>query len=920
MKFTELERLKALREYKILDTEAEKVFDEITNLLSQICETEIALISFVDEDRQWFKSKVGLDICETPRDIAFCSHAIKQDGLFIIEDTHLDERFKDNALVTGAPFLRFYAGAVLKTNSGHNIGTLCIADSSPKKLSAIQKDALKNLASLVMTQIELKSKTAELEAEKAKLRHSLEVLNSLPDFAGTCDLDGNILSYNKSFDDHCKRQNEKNIFAYYPKWALKVQMDEAIPYAIEHGIWRGESAILKNNGEEFHIFQTVICHRDVFGYPKFFSTVMQDMSQIKSVSNRFETLTKLAPVGIFMTNAKGIPTFFNDHWLDMSGMTKEEALSDNGFGAFEAFHEDDLERIIGSWFDATQEKRSFSEEFRFKNKITGKIRYIRSVAHPLFNSNNEVTGYIGANQDFTEEKEMAAKLNTSVKQLGAFIETIPAAVAMFDRDIRYVAVSRRWIEDYHLDKQGYDEQNILGKSHYDVFPDLRNEWIEVHQNALNGIAKKMKDDNFIREDGTLEWLNWDVKPWFNEKNEIGGIVMLTEVTTAKKLTEIEISKAQALAEKASEAKSVFLANMSHEMRTPLNSIIGLSELISHSSLADENAKHIQVIHRSGELLKNLIDDIIDLAKIESGKINLQKMPVNFHELSEKIVQIFQIDANKQNIKLNFDVDNTLPLFEGDPTRITQILIKLIGNAIKYSPEGTVTLKVKRNDSNQDGSILISVIDNGIGIDESKQEMIFEKFTQIESSKKHGGLGLGLAITRNLVHLMNGKIWVKSAPGKGSEFSFTLSLPEIENAVLIKKKSEETEYHGKRLKILVVDDSIDNRNLILAYLKKYPFDVETAENGLEALEHMKHVVYDFVFMDIQMPVMDGLTATKNYREWEQANRNVHVPIAALTAFALQEDHNLSLNAGCDLHLTKPVKKLTIIEAIKELTGH
>jgi PAS domain S-box-containing protein len=130
---------------------------------------------------------------------------------------------------------------------------------------------------------------------------------------------------------------------------------------------------------------------------------------------------------------------------------------------------------------------------------------------------------------------MAAKLSSSVKQLETFIETIPAAVAMFDRDIRYVAVSKRWIQDYQLDKKGYNEQNILGKSHYEVFPELRQEWVDVHRNALNGIAKKMKDDNFLRDDGTIEWLNWEVKPWFNEKNEIGGIMMLTEVTTAMRL-------------------------------------------------------------------------------------------------------------------------------------------------------------------------------------------------------------------------------------------------------------------------------------------------------------------------------------------------------------------------------------------------
>lgn len=921
MKFTESERLKALKEYKILDTGNEKVFDEITKLLSQICETEIALISFIDENRQWFKSKVGIDICETPRDVAFCSHAIEQDDPFIIEDALLDERFKKNPLVTGAPFIRFYAGAVLKNEAGINLGTLCIAHTSPKKLTDIQLSSLKNLASLVMTQIELKNKSAELENEKAKLRHNLEVLNALPDFVGTCDLNGNIISYNTAFEEKCKRDELGHIYSYYPDWVRTYQNDVIIPCAIEKGIWRGESAILTKNGEEFQIFQTVICHRDEYGYPKFFSTVMQDMSQIKNATNRFEELTKLAPVGIFMTTSQGIPTFFNEHWLKISGMTNEEAMAENGFGCFGAIHEDDLDRIIESWFNATQEKRSFSEEYRFRNQKTGKVHYIRSIARPLFNSSKEITGYIGANQDLTDEKEMSAKLHSSIKQLSTFIKTIPAAVAIFDHDIRYLAVSKRWIQDYHLDVLGLDEKNIIGKSHYEVFPGLTREWQEIHQDALRGIAKKMNDDNFERNDGSIEWLNWEVKPWFDENSEIGGIMMLTEVTTTKKLADIEIRNSKALAEKASEAKSVFLANMSHEMRTPLNSIIGLSDLMSQSPLGDEQAKHIQVIQKSGEVLKNLIDDIIDLTKIESGQIVLQKVPVSFQELSEKIIHIFQYEARLKNIDLRMHIEKDIPLFEGDPVRISQILIKLIGNAIKYTPEGEVTLSVKIiGPADSRGNILVTVKDNGIGIDKTNQEIIFEKFTQLETSvcKKYGGTGLGLAITKNLVLLMDGKIWVSSEPGQGSEFSFSLNLKESKKEAATETITRHEDFQGKNLKILVVDDSVDNRNLILAYLRKFPFSVETAENGLEALNLMKDSVYDFVFMDIQMPIMDGLTATKTYREWENQNRDFHVPIVALTAFALQEDHTRSLNAGCDMHLTKPVKKLTILEAIKELT--
>lgn len=922
MKDTELRRLQALKSYEILDTESERIFDDITKLLAQVFSSDIALISFVDENRQWFKSKFGLDVCQTGRDIAFCDHAIRQDSVFIVEDTHLDDRFKNNPLVTGEPHIRFYAGAILKTSDGHNIGTLCVADSKPKKATDVQIETLKNFAALVMSHIELKKKTNELSEARAQTRYRLEILNALPDFAGTCDLNGTILTSNKAFDEISRREGVTHIFDYYPNWVKKIQSEIAIPYAIEHDIWRGESAVLKKNGEELHIFQTVICHRDKNGYPEFFSTVMQDMSQVNAATNRFETLTKLAPVGIFMTNENGAPTFFNEQWLQFSGMTQEQALADNGFGSFAAIHPDDLERVITKWFDATEAKKSFTDDFRIQNVITGKVHYIRCVARALINPHHEVTGYIGTTQDLTEERMMSSKLTSSVNQLETFITNLPAAVAMFDKDINYLAVSKRWIQDYNLHKLGFNETNIIGKSHYDVFPGLKQEWRDIHNNALQGITKKHDDDHFLREDGTTEWLNWDVRPWFNERNEIGGIMMLTEVTTNKKLADIEIRRAQAIAEKASEAKSVFLANMSHEMRTPLNSIIGLSDLMAQSNLEPENAKHVKVIQKSGEVLKNLIDDIIDLSKIESGKVVLQKMPVNFFELTEKLVEIFQLEANIKNIDLSFSIDQDLPMFEGDPVKISQIMIKLIGNAIKYTNNGRVTVEVKKNDNAESkGNVLVMIKDTGIGIDGGKQKMIFEKFTQAENAtvRKYGGTGLGLAITKNLVDLMEGSLWVKSELNVGSEFYFTLSLLPLNKASQsVKKIEESSEALDKKLRILVVDDSVENRALMLAYLKKLPFLIETAENGLDALNLMKAHQYDFVFMDIQMPIMDGLTATKEFRQWEVKNSCGHVPIVALTAFALQEDHSKSLNAGCDLHLTKPVKKMTILDAIKELT--
>jgi PAS domain S-box-containing protein len=917
----DIEAIKALMDYDILDTEDEIIYDNITKLASEICGTKIALISFLDENRQWFKSRVGLDAKETPREISFCQYSVRQEELFIVEDTFLDNRFTQNPLVQGFPFIRFYAGAPLKTPEGKQVGTICVIDEKPMALTEPQKEALRTLSQMVVAQLELRKKTKELLKQKSILKQTEDLIDAVPDLIGTCSLDGIILSHNEAFERISKVQGRDHIFSYYPKWVKIMMEDISIPHAIEHSMWRGESAILTKNGNEIQVFQTVLCHRDEFGYPKYFSTIIQDISVIKATTSKFESLTKLAPVGIFMTDELGNTTFVNEFWLKLSGMDHSEALRNGGRGAFDCLHPEESSDVLLNWREAVSKKSSFFMEHRIGNRQGNKYHDVQTRTTPLLNNQGEVIGHIGICTDITAQNESQRKLKSSVRQLRSYIENLPAAVALFDKDIRYITVSKKWIKDYHLDKLGHDEKNIIGKSHYEVFPDQSTEWKSDHQYALKGNAKKKDDDSFLREDGTVEWLNWEIRPWFDDDNTIGGIMMLTEVTTVKKKVELDLIRARSDAEKASRAKSVFIKNMSHEIRTPLNSIIGLSEILSKELAGSVQAQHIKVVQKSGEVLLALMNDVLDISSIETGKIGLKEDEVNLQELTEKILQIFSFEAGQKNIILKHEVDPTLGTFLGDSVRITQILIKLMGNAIKYTPEGEVTIKVFRNPSlKPTGNVIISVEDNGIGIDCDKQALIFEKFTQIESSdvRNYGGTGLGLALTKNLVQMMNGEIWVTSSKGAGSCFSFSLDLKPLtkKNAQPI-GEDQALELYDQNLKILLVDDSLENRNLIMAYLKKFPFEVTMAENGEEALQHLKHTKFDLVFMDVQMPVMDGLTATKVFREWEKINGTPRVPIAALTAFALEEDMTRSLDAGCDIHITKPVKKFTILDTIKVL---
>ena len=798
-------RMNCLKSYQILDSEEEKCFDSLTQLAAHICESQMAVISLIDrdKDRQWFKSKVGIDASETPLNISFCAHAILQNELFIIEDATKDERFKNHPLVVGEPYIRFYAGAILRTPDGYNLGTLCVVGDKHKTLTVSQREALLLLADQVMVQFELRLKTRLLEEERIKTRQIMETINASPDFIGTCDLKGNITFCNEAFSQAAKIDNQENIFTYHPERVNKKFKAEWIPHARKHGLWSGESAVITKDGKELPVWQTIICHRDNLGVPQFFSTHMQDLS---------------------------------------------------------------------------------------------------------------------------ERKTMELKLLKNFSQLGTLVENIPAAIAMLDRDFKYLSASKNWISEYDLDKRGYTRNSIVGQSHYDVFPSLSDEWKKEHKASLQGLIIKRNDVSFVRDDGKTEWINYDVRPWYDENGEIGGIMMLTEVITDKKNAEIEILKAKSDAVQASQAKSIFLANMSHEIRTPLNSIIGLSDILVNSELDEENARHVSVIQKSSEVLLSIINDILDLTKIESGEFSLEENELNLATVAQEVMDVFTVKAKEKNINLISKVDASIPLVKADITRMHQILINLLGNALKFTSTGEIVLTITKNPlQHRKGNILISIKDSGVGIDKNKHDIIFENFGQAETTttRKFGGTGLGLAITRKLVQKMKGEIWVESELGKGSEFSLTLSLSESQESkkvtpVVNIQNSDFSHLEKKNLKILLVDDSVENRSLILAYLKKFPFQIITAENGIDALELMKKEMFDVVLMDVQMPIMDGLTATSLYRAWEKETDRKPMNIIALTAYALQEEKVKCLQAGCNLHLTKPIKKVTVLETIDMLT--
>jgi len=398
--------------------------------------------------------------------------------------------------------------------------------------------------------------------------------------------------------------------------------------------------------------------------------------------------------------------------------------------------------------------------------------------------------------------------------------------------------------------------------------------------------------------------------------------------------EEDLRSAKASAESANRAKSEFLTTMSHEMRTPMNAILGMADLLSESPLREEQRDYVRVFQKAGANLLDLINDILDLSKVESGHVDLESIGFDLGVLLERVIEMMDSRARDRGLSLTLEILPDVPLgLVGDPNRLRQILINLIGNALKFTERGSVKLRVECEPGSaglgevQDW-LRFNVVDTGIGIATDKIEMIFERFTQADSSttRKYGGTGLGLPISKGLVELMGGHLGCSSEVGKGSTFYLSAPFeihksgaraPEETDAIASPAQGPARALPARR--ILIAEDSEYNVVLIRAYLKNSGFLLDVAENGMIAVEKVKADRPDLILMDLQMPVMDGLEATRAIRQWEAKAGVKPTPILALTAHAAGEGVGRTLEAGCDEHLTKPIKRATLLAAISRHIG-
>ncbi len=422
-------------------------------------------------------------------------------------------------------------------------------------------------------------------------------------------------------------------------------------------------------------------------------------------------------------------------------------------------------------------------------------------------------------------------------------------------------------------------------------------------------------------DGKQTVVSYNATTFYDRGRTLQGVFAAARDVTERKRVEAELQAAKAMAESANQTKSDFLASMSHEIRTPMNAIIGIAHLLAQTPLSPVQDKYVQIFRRAGDNLLHLVNDILDLSKVEAAQLDLERTPFSMDDLLGIVKEMVAERAHEKGLSLVFDVaPGVASHLVGDPTRLRQVLINLLGNAVKFTEAGTVSLRVAPDNESVAGVLLFTVTDTGIGIPQEKLEAVFERFTQADSSttRNYGGSGLGLTISKSLVELMGGRIWVESLPGKGSKFSFAMKL-EVwtgpKPAALV-PAVDAPQLPLEALRILLVEDSADNRTITMAYLQDTPYVVDVAENGAIACEKFAAGEYDLVLMDRQMPIMDGLTATRAIRKWELANGRAPTPVIALTAAALKGDREKCIAAGCTSFLTKPIKQDVLLQAIKD----
>ncbi len=1027
----ESDRLHALHSYDILDSLPEEQYDAIVRLTSYICDVPLAFITFIDQDRQWFKAAIGMEIESLPRADSFCRYTLMEDHLVEVDDTTTNKLFSESAFVTAGPQFRFYASAPLIDPDGYRIGSLCVFDMKPRQLNDHQRDALKTLAAEVISHLVLRKQKKELETSLNWHKDFYNLFNSSPEIHCITDKDLNIELINKAVIPllgYTPDEAHGNpIWKYFPNEKraeiLQLMRSDASKHSKSFEI---ETPIVKPDGELRWVSWNVKAEGS-----KWFASG-RDITQHRLDEEQLELLSLVASKannGIVISNAEDKIVWTNDSFEHITGYRLADVRGRHLKDMLNGKLSDSVSR---EKFEELINTRQSYEVDLFITRKDGKKIWISVINSVIRNTKGEVDKQIRIISDITDRKRTEQDLEI----LSSASRKSPSGILIRDNQTRIV-----WMNEALEKIFGWQLSEIKGKMFTDelIGP-------ETDKEVLKGAVGKMESNEpyeieiqLYRKDRTPVWVFLSNSPYYNEagvverqimvavdiserkKNEeqltylslvasntLSGVVIndsegkvewvnnaftkitgytvndvarkhlgdtlkgeLTDVSiieksrelsknkqsfevdilayrkdgqpiwlsvinsvivgkggqvekyieviidiTAKKKVEIELISAREEALQLSKAKDMFISVMSHEIRTPLNAVIGMSHLLMEDNPSESQMENLDILKFSAENLLTLINDVLDYAKIDTGNIQLEKEKTGLREIVHGVISSMQYKVTK-NINLKESIDPAVPnCILGDKTRLTQILLNLVGNAVKFTEKGSVTVDLKViEESKKEVRIRFGVTDTGIGIAQDKLETIFESFKQAEldTTRKYGGTGLGLAITKRLIELHDSRINVDSVPGEGSTFWFTISFKKVEDAIINSSTQFDEELN---LHALVVDDNQINRLLINKVLKKWGASADFAENGAEAVAMVeKDNSYNVVLMDVHMPVMGGLEATQAIRAKDQEYYK-KLPIVALTASMLNNQMSEITKAGMNDFVLKPFDPKVLYEKLSK----
>ncbi|MNM18331.1 Aerobic respiration control sensor protein ArcB [compost metagenome] len=631
--------------------------------------------------------------------------------------------------------------------------------------------------------------------------------------------------------------------------------------------------------------------------------------KLEESQNRYKSLFEFNPSAISAMDLQGRTLSVNASLEYLTGYTSSELLMTHFAEVMDPEELDHVNerfrRAVGG-IAQTFESRMVHRDGQ---RVEVSVMFVPILVH------GDVAGVFGITSDITEHKSHLRQIEKLSYEHALILNSVSEGIFGIDLEGNTI-----FINPSASRMLGYDEGEWSGDRLEDSIQ-LTRLIGDTYEGGQRSLVAELSQNEMYEEhegilwkrDGSSILVKYHMTPLYDNGVKKGAVVVFKDITEEK-----EIRRAKESAERADRAKSEFLAMVSHELRTPMNGIIGMSDLLKDTELDDEQRSYADIISQSGEALLHLLNEVLDFSKIEAGKMTLELGEVNLRTLMQSVKDLFYPKVLDKSLQLEFDIDPFLPeKLVTDGARLRQILVNLVGNAVKFTDSGRIEFRVGLGSVRSTNQMILhfSVQDTGIGIPANKQGQLFQSFTQLHPSinRKYGGTGLGLAISKKLAELLGGSIGVDSIEGQGSTFYFTIeaalsddlagndesTVPDPMDAGTDEQLSSAASPGA--ISILVAEDQPVNRHLLGTYLRKRGYEADFAENGLQAVEAAETKEYDLIFMDIQMPVMDGLEATARIRQM----RNRHPAIIAVTAFARKDDREMCLNAGMQDFISKPI---------------